>query len=252
MALSRVSDSRTELGPASRQRRRVRAQDLRELARFLWEKGQTLTHATERDAALWVRTLKRRTGSGKSPLDTSGIFRKIALARGFFDRLRGSQSPNPFGRYKTRSSDRPVPTALPLAPQDLKRLLEVMNPESPWGRRNRAIALLRFSTGLSIAEICRLKSHEVVLGKNSSVLCPAGKGRPSRRIRLPRPVALAVRNYRRRNPTKGPFLFQAMPESLSPAQAPAPGRSRRPLSAKWVSSMLRKAALRVGLSIRRV
>jgi site-specific recombinase XerD len=251
MAFSRESDSRTELGHASRQRRRVRPQDLRDLARFLWEKGRTLTHATERDATLWVRTLKRRTGSGKSPLDTSGILRKIALARGFFDRLGGSQSPNPFGRYKTRRSDRPVATVLPLAPEDLKRLLETMNPESPWGRRNRAIALLRFSTELSIPEICRLKRHEVVLGKNPSVLCPAGIGRPPRKLRLPRPVALALRNYLRRNPTKGPLLFQAMPESLTSAQAPAGGRSRRPLSAKWVSSMLRKAALRVGLSIRR-
>jgi site-specific recombinase XerD len=252
MAFSRVSDARTELGHTSRQRRRVRPQDLRDLARFLWEKGRTLTHATERDALLWVRTLKRRTGSGESALDTSGIFRKIALARGFFDRLRGSQFPNPFGRFKTRRSDRPVPTGLPLAREDLKRLLEAMNPESPWGRRNRAIALLRFSTDLSIAEICRLRSHEVVLGKNSSVLCLARKGRPSRRVRIPRSVAPALRDYLRRNPTKGPLLFQAMPESLASTQVPAQGRTRRPLSTKWVSSMLRQAALRVGLSIRRV
>jgi hypothetical protein len=64
------------------------------------------------------------------------------------------------------------------------------------------------------------------------------------------PVAFALRKYLRS--TKGPLLFQAVPESLTSSQARARGQSGRGLSAKWVSSMLRKAALRVGLSIRRV
>ena len=229
----------------------MRPRDLRELARFLWEKGRTLTHATEQDAAAWVRTLKRRTASGKTPLDSLAIFRKIALARGFFDRLGGSRSPNPFGRYRTRRSDRPRATALPLALEQVKRLVEAMNPESPWGLRNRAIAFLRFSTDLSIAEICRLERHQVDLGKKAPGIRLTRNGRTPKKIRLRGPVLAALRKHLRRNPTNGPQVFQAMPESLSSSPARASRRPGRPLSARWVSSMLRKAGLEVGLSIRR-
>jgi site-specific recombinase XerD len=251
MAWIRISRPRSEPGDEYRRRKRVRPRDLRDLARFLWEKGLTLTNATEKDAAAWVRTLKRRSASGETPMDSLAIFRKIAVARGFFDRLRRSQSPNPFGRYKTRRSDRPVAATLPISPQELRRLVETMNPESPWGRRNRAIALLRFTTDLSIAEICRLERKQVVLGKKTSVVCLWRKGRATKKIRLRGPVQTALRKHLRSNPTRGPQLFQAMPESLSSSQARV-GRGRgRPLSARWISSMLRRAGLEVGLSIPR-
>lgn len=228
----------------------MRPQELKELARFLWEKGRSLTHATEKDAVAWVRTLKQRMASRKAGLDSLAIFRKIAVARGFFERLKGNRSPNPFGGFRTRRSDRPVPTALPLGSEQLRSLLETMNPESPWGRRNRAIAILRFSTKLSVAEICRLRKDQLVLRKIAPAIRLARTGGTLERIPLRGAVLTTLRKHLRTNPSPGPHLFQAMPDSLTSPKPRGGRRPGQPLSARWVRSMLRKAGLEVGLSIR--
>ncbi|HZE96087.1 MAG TPA: tyrosine-type recombinase/integrase [Planctomycetota bacterium] len=222
-----MSDSRSSdaARPGStRRRKRSYSRDLRSLALFLWEQGRTLTHATEKDAAAWVRALqKRRAGTGVS--------RRIAAARGFFEQV--GQALNPFARFRTRRSDRPRPA--PLGARELKTLMRAMDPGSPWGVRNRAIFMLRFGTPLRLTEICRLQRRHLLLSGKKSVIRVVRKG-VVLRIPLRGPLLTSLKRHLQRNPRKGPYLFQ-----------PISGTStRKPLSTGWVSATLRSAQRAAG------
>jgi site-specific recombinase XerD len=228
---------------SSRHRKNRYSRDLRGLARFLWEKGRTLTHATEKDAAAWVRALKREAGAAGSRQEPPAIFRKIAAARGFFERLKETTLPNPFARFRTRRSDRPMDGPFPLKSRDLKQVIRSMNPDSPWGIRNRAIALLWFGTPLRLVDICRLKRAHLISDRKGTAIRVIGIGATLQRIPLRGPVLAALRSHLKRNRPKGSYLFQSMPSSFASPSAAArrrPGKSK-PLSPGWVSSMLVEA-----------
>src|SRR5262249_14320314 len=90
-----------------RRKARGYSKDLRSLAHFLWERGKTLTNATEKDAAAWVRALQRTDQRRKHRMARPVRFTKLAAARGFFEKVGAAL--NPFARYKTRRSDRNAP-----------------------------------------------------------------------------------------------------------------------------------------------
>jgi site-specific recombinase XerD len=236
---------RSAVPNSSRRRGRRYSQNLKGLARFLWEQGRTLTHATEKDAAAWVRALKREAGVGRNRPASPAVFRKIAAARTLFERLKHLTLPNPFARFKTRRSDRPLEAPLPLRSPDFKQLIQTMNLDSPWGLRNRAIALLRFGTPLRLSEICHLKRSQLIFERRGPAIRLTRKGFPALKIPLHGPVLAAIRKHLQRNRPKGPYLFQAMPSSHA---SPRPGTRRRsgksrPLSPGWVSAMLVQARL---------
>jgi site-specific recombinase XerD len=223
------------------------SRDLRGLARFLWEQGRTLTHATEKDAAAWIRTLKKKLGVGRNHQEPPAIFRKVAAARAFFERLKEVTALNPFARFRTRRSDRPV-EGLPLKSRDLKKLAATMNPDSPWGLRNRAIILLRFGTPLNLQDICRLTRAQLILDRGGPAIRLLRKGESARRIPIRGPVVSALRKHLERNRPKGPYLFQVMPGNLASPKAGTRGHSRgsKPLSAGRVSSILAEARIAAG------
>jgi site-specific recombinase XerD len=216
--------------------------DLKHLARFLWEKGRTLTHATEKDVAAWVRGLKKRDRFRKHPRAGSTALRRILAAHGFFEQVKGRTSRNPFARFNLRRSGRRMDPPISLGDKELKRLIDALNPDSPWGLRNRAILLLRFGTPLSLSEICRLKRTEVILRGRKSEIRLARKGGVVQRIPLRGQVLNGLRKHLRQNGRKGRYLFQAIPGSLKAlSRSLGPARPSRPLSSGWVSSMLVKA-----------
>lgn len=231
---------------SSHRGKRRYSRDLKGLARFLWEHGRTLTHATDKDAAAWIRSLTKKAGAGKKPSRSPAVFRKIASARAFFERLKQVTAVlNPFARFRTRRSDRPVEPPLSLGSRDLKRLLATMNPDSPWGLRNRAITLLRFGASMRVSDICRLKRAQLILGRRGPAIRLARTGGSVLRIPLRGPVLAALRKHLKRNRPKGPYLFQVMPASLAAPSSGTRGRPGRwkPLSARWVSTMLAEARL---------
>jgi site-specific recombinase XerD len=230
----------------SHRRHKRYSRDLKGLARFLWEQGRTLTHATEKDAAAWIRSLYKKAGAGSKPSLSPAVFRKIASARAFFERLKQVTAVlNPFARFRTRRSDRPVEPPLSLGSRDLKRLLATMNPDSPWGLRNRAITLLRFGASLSVSDICRLKRTQVIVDRRGPAIRLARTGGTVLRIPLRGPVLSALRKHLKRNRPKGPYLFQVMPASLAAPSSGTRGKrgNGKPLSARWVATMLAEARL---------
>src|SRR5579859_1406511 len=237
--------SRTTGDRSSRRGRKGYSRDLRGLARFLWEQGRTLTHATEKDAAAWIRTLKKKFGARRKGAEAPAIFRKVAAARAFFERLKESTALNPFGRFRTRRSDRPLGPALPLRSRDLRKLAATTNPDSPWGLRNRAITLLRFGTPLKIHDICRLRRAQLILNRKGAVVRLQRKGEGPRRIPIRGPVLAALRKHLERNRPRGPYVFQVMPGHLAAPKAGTRGPSGtpRPLSRGRVASILAGARL---------
>src|SRR4029077_15090899 len=115
----------------------------------------------------------------------------IMVARGFFDHLKGMRSTNPFGRFPAARYPRLRRTILDLLPREVNDLVATMNPKSPWGRRNRAMALLRCSAHLDISEICRLKRDHVVRNKGGLAIRLLGRRRGFRKLPLGRKVSAA-------------------------------------------------------------
>jgi site-specific recombinase XerD len=241
-------------GDRSSGRRKKRySRDLRGLARFLWEQGRTLTHATEKDAAAWIRNLKKKFGAGRKHPEPPAIFRKVAAARAFFERLKEGTATNPFARFRTRRSDRPLDPPFPLRSRDLKSLAATLNPDSPLGLRNRAIALLRFGTTLNILDISRLRRAQLILDRRGPAIRLPRTGGTGLRIPIRGPVLAALRKHLERNRPKGPYLFQMLPANFATPKAGARGRTGtpKPLSAGWISSILSEVRLAAGRKSKR-
>lgn len=206
------------------------SRELKDLARFLWERGKTLASATEKDAAAWILSLKRRGTLRKRSLTEPAILRRIAGARGFFEQVRRWTDRNPFARFKTRRSDRSSNSVSRQNGLLLKRMASSIDPESPWGLRNRAILFLRFGTPLRILEICQLKRSDVFLGGHSPWIRVVRNRRLVLRFPIRGRVLQALRRYVKQRRLKGTYLFGAIPGV----------RKARPLplSSGWVSSMI--------------
>jgi site-specific recombinase XerD len=220
---------------------------LKDLARFLWGKGRTLTNATEKDVAAWVRGLKKRDRFRKHPWTRATVSRKIAAAHGFFEQVKQPKAGNPFARFKIRRSGRMKDAPIALGDQELRRLVAATNPDSPWGLRNRAIFLLRFGTPLRLSEICRLKRTQLILKGRKSEIRLARKGGLIERIPLRGQIRNWLLKHVRQNCRKGQYLFQPIPGSLkSRARTERPPLRAQPLSAAWISSMLVRAQAAAG------
>jgi site-specific recombinase XerD len=136
---------------------------------------------------------RRQQQAGRSP---SSINRAIAAARSFCRFLfeEGRLEMNPAQALRS------IRLGPPLAPKHLtvaevQRLLSLPSPDTPRGRRDRAILVLLYNTGLRVGELCAL-SREVV-----------GKGRRLHRLPINRPAADALLAYLAGREDAEPALF---------------------------------------------
>ena len=115
---------------------------------------------------------RRQQQAGRSP---SSINRAIAAARSFCRFLFEE------GRLETNPAQalRSIRLGPPLAPKHLtvpevQRLLSLPSPDTPTGRRDRAILMLLYNTGLRAGELCALSRedvHAVVPGDAGAAPC---------------------------------------------------------------------------------
>ena len=132
--------------------------------------------------------------AGRSP---SSINRAIAAARSFFRFLVEE------GRLKESPAQtlRSIRLGPPLAPKHLsvaevERLLALPGSDTPTGRRDRAILMLLYNTGLRVGELCALNREDVRLPEEGwGALQVVGKGRRLRRLPINRPAADALLAY---------------------------------------------------------
>ena len=141
---------------------------------------------------------RRQLDAGRSP---STINRAIAATRSFCRFLFEE------GRLETNPAQalRSIRLGPPLAPKHLtvpevQRLLSLPSSDTPTGRRDRAILMLFYYTGLRVGELCALSRDDVTLpAEGWGALQVVGKGRRLHRLPVNRPAAdaLLVNRYLR-------------------------------------------------------
>lgn len=99
--------------------------------------------------------------------------------------------------------------------KDIRRVLSEIDPGTPKGRRDRAMFLLLVALGLRPHEAALLRTKDVDLDRGS-VLVPAAKSSPQRRVPLPPVLRSAIAQYLLRDrpadaPTDRLFLYMRAP-----------------------------------------
>jgi len=163
----------------------------RDLERVLGEVAQPLSEAQPRDLRDVFRSQQQ---AGRSP---SSINRAIGATRSFFRFLfeEGQLEMNPAQALRS------IRLGPPLAPKHLsvaevQRLLSLPPVETPTGRRDYAILMLLYNTGLRVGELCALSREDVRLpAEGWGALQVVGKGRRLHRLPINRPAADALLAY---------------------------------------------------------
>ncbi len=84
-----------------------------------------------------------------------------------------------------------------LTEDEITAVLRVPDRRTLQGKRDYALLLLMFSTGLRKAEVCSLKVKHVTTYRNQPVVDVMGKGEKHRRVALNRDVMEAVLDYQK-------------------------------------------------------
>ena len=175
----------------------------RDLEKLLAELPVPLQEARPAD----LRECFRRQQQGGRP--PSSINHGIAATRSFCRFLFEE------GRLETNPAQalRSIRLGPPLAPKHLtvpevERLLSLPSSATPAGRRDRAILMLLYNTGLRVSELCGLNRDDVVLpDERWGMLQVVGKGRRLRRLPVNRPAAEALLAYLADRDDAEPALF---------------------------------------------
>ena len=149
---------------------------------------------------------RRQQQAGRSP---SSINRAIGATRSFFRFLyeEGRLEANPAQALRS------IRLGPPLAPKHLtvaevQRLLSLPSSGTPTGRRDYAILMLLYNTGLRVGELCALNREEVNLpAEGWGALQVVGKGRRLHRLPINRPAADALLTYLADRDDAQPALF---------------------------------------------
>src|SRR5574340_514974 len=137
---------------------------------------------------------RRQQQAGRSP---SSINRAIAATRSFFRFLFEE------GRLETNPAQalRSIRLGPPLAPkhltvEEVRCLLSLPDTATPTGRRDYAILMLLYNTGLRVGELCALNRDDMHLpAEGWGALQVVGKGRRLHRLPVNRPTADALLAY---------------------------------------------------------
>lgn len=84
-----------------------------------------------------------------------------------------------------------------LTEDEISVILRVPDRRTLQGKRDYALLLLMFSTGLRKAEVCSLRAEHVTTYRNQPVVDVIGKGEKQRRVALKRDVMEAVLDYQK-------------------------------------------------------
>jgi len=158
---------------------------------------------------------RRQQQAGRSP---SSINRAIGATRSFYRFLFEE------GRLETNPAQalRSIRLGPPLAPKHLtvaevQRLLSMPDTATLTGRRDYAILMLFYNTGLRVGELCALNREDVSLpAEGWGALQVVGKGRRLHRLPINRPAADALLAYLAdRNDAEPPLFLNRSGERFS-------------------------------------
>jgi len=144
--------------------------------------------------------------AGRSP---SSINRAIGATRSFCRFLfeEGRLETNPAQALRSiRLGPALAPKHLTVA--EVQRLLSLPDTDTPTGRRDHAVLVLFYNTGLRVGELCALTRDDVMLpGEGWGALQVVGKGRRLHRLPINRPAADALLAYLADRDDAEPALF---------------------------------------------
>jgi len=175
----------------------------RDLERVLGEVAQPLSEVQPRGLR---DVFRHQQQAGRSP---SSINRAIGATRSFFRFLfeEGQLETNPAQALRS------IRLGPPLAPKHLtvpevQQLLSLPNTATPTGRRDYAVLMLLYNTGLRVGELCALSREDVRLpAEGWGALQVVGKGRRLHRLPINRPAADALLAYLADRDDGEPTLF---------------------------------------------
>ncbi len=208
------------------------ARDVADLVRFADGSGKSLDELARRDLEGFVR---RGMASGRSP---RSVARSVACIRGLYRFLvtDGQLSANPADELRAPRSWPDLPRCL--SAEEVDRLLEQPDSDTPVGLRDRALLEVLYASGLRVSELVALRLGDLRLA--AGCLTCVGKGSKERLV----PVGeVAVRWVREYAATARPRLLSGRSSTWLFVNARGGGR----LSRVGAWKMLKKHTLRAGL-----
>ncbi len=123
----------------------------------------------------------------------SSIARKLAALRTFFQFLvrEGIIESNPAKLVATPRKEKKLPVHLSI--EDAVRFIETPDPETDFGKRDRAILELLYATGIRVSELVQLNLRDVDM--SNKLLRVFGKRRKERIVPFGDPASAALNNY---------------------------------------------------------
>ena len=208
------------------------ARDIADLVRFAAGAAKGLDELARRDLERFVR---EGMASGRSP---RSVARSVACIRGLYRFLvtDGRLAANPADELRAPRSWPDLPRCL--STDDVDRLIEQPDPETPIGLRDRALIEVLYASGLRVSELVSLRLGDLRLA--AGCLTCVGKGSKERLV----PVgAVAVRWVREYCASARPRLLRGRASAWLFVNARGGGR----LSRVGCWKLLKKYALHAGL-----
>lgn len=173
------------------------ARDLDQFLRFLGINNQHLEQLAKvvpGQVAAWRDHLQAQG------LTNNSVRRKMTALRSLYSYLQtyGYAGANPaHGDFVDAPSVPPDGKTVALSAHDCRRLLQVPDPRTPIGIRDRAMLAVLAYTGCRVGELCRLRAMDYKTNGGHKILEIRGKGGKERRIPL-HPEAFEVEATRKR------------------------------------------------------
>jgi integrase/recombinase XerC len=127
------------------------------------------------------------------------IMRKVAALRSFFKYLirEGRMSFNPAEMVQTPKIDKHIPIVLPI--EEMTALLDAPFADDAYGRRDRAMIELLYSSGVRVNELAGLDMDDVDF--RQGLIKVRGKGKKERVVPVGEPALVALKAYLDRRAT---------------------------------------------------
>ena len=218
--------------------------DLEEASRFLSRNGGRagLAGAGRDDVAAYLRDVSDR---GLSPATAA---RRLASLRSFyrFELLESGREEDPTSRLDGPQVKRKPPDVL--SRDEVARLIDAAEPDTPKGKRDRCLIELIYGAGLRASEACDLPLKALPKG-GDTMLVIRGKGDKQRLAPLGSAAQEALKDWLEARPT---FL----PDGALAAKAgafvfPSRGKSGR-LTRRRLAQILEDLAVKAGVAPSRV
>jgi site-specific recombinase XerD len=179
---------------------KTNAATLASFARHFGQEAIAFKQVTEERVTEYVSGLQARTSKWDNhptrppvakPLSPYTIRKVVKILRGFGSWLKREGFPNPFDVLDIPAV--PKDFIDTLKPDEVNRLLGVLNPNTVHGARDHAMVLLMLDSGLRISEVAELRLPMVdLVNRQARVL---GKGRKERYIPFGQTTARALMRY---------------------------------------------------------